>query len=32
MTGKKAIVWGFILTFGSIALIWLMSLITVAKV
>lgn len=30
MNGLKAILWGFILTFGSIALIYLISFITVA--
>lgn len=28
MTGLKAIVWGFILTFGSIALLWWLSTLT----
>lgn len=32
MTGIKAIIWGFILTFGSIALIWLLSTLTVVSV
>jgi hypothetical protein len=31
MTGLKAILWGFILTFGSVALIYLLSLITVVS-
>lgn len=32
MTGIKAILWGIILTFGSVALIWLLSLLTVVSV
>lgn len=32
MTGIKAIVWGIILTFGSVALIWLLSLLTVVSI
>lgn len=32
MTGIKAIVWGIILTFGSVALIWLLSILTVVSV
>jgi hypothetical protein len=32
MTGIKAIVWGIILTFGSVALIWLLSMLTVVSV
>jgi hypothetical protein len=31
MTGKAAIIWGLILTFGSIALMWLLSMITVVN-
>jgi len=29
MNGIKAIIWGFALTFGTIALMWLLSTITV---
>ena len=32
MSGKKAIIWGLILTFGSIALMWWLSTITVVAV
>jgi hypothetical protein len=32
MTGIKAIIWGIILTFGSIGLIWLLSILTVVSV
>lgn len=31
MNGKSAIIWGLILTFGSIALMWLLSTITVVS-
>lgn len=31
MNGKHAIIWGLILTFGSIALMWLLSMITVVN-
>ncbi|AHF02206.1 hypothetical protein THIAE_02805 [Thiomicrospira aerophila AL3] len=31
MNGIKAIIWGIILTFGSITLIWLLSLLTVVS-
>jgi hypothetical protein len=31
MNGKQAIIWGLILTFGSIALMWLLSMITVVN-
>ncbi len=29
MNGMKAIFWGFILTFGTVFLMWLLSMITV---
>ena len=32
MNGIKAIIWGIILTFGSVALIWLLSTLTVVSV
>lgn len=32
MNGIKAIIWGLILTFGSIALMYLLSLLTVVPV
>lgn len=32
MNGIKAIIWGIILTFGSVALIWLLSILTVVSV
>lgn len=32
MSGIKAIIWGLILTFGSIALMWWLSTITVVAV
>lgn len=31
MSGKKAIAWGLVLTFGSIALMWLLSMVTVVN-
>lgn len=31
MNGKTAIIWGLILTFGSVALMWLLSTITVVN-
>ncbi len=31
MNGKTAIIWGLILTFGSIALMWWLSTITVVN-
>jgi hypothetical protein len=32
MSGIKAIIWGAILTFGSIFLIWLLSMVTTVSI